>query len=67
MSKSLYITETAVRKIFQRLCNSGAQVQRNVHPRLGHDPVVYGSLRDQLDRIAARFAGETAPSNCPSQ
>ena len=53
--------------ILQRLCNSGAQVLRNVYPGLGHDPVVYGSLRDQLDWIAARFAGEPAPSNCPSQ
>jgi acetyl esterase/lipase len=59
--------ETAGRKIFQRLCNSGAEVQRNVYPGLGHDPVVYGSLRNQLDWIAARFAGETAPSNCASQ
>src|SRR6516225_11484392 len=58
-------TDTASRKIFQRLCNAGARVQRNVYPGLGHDPVVYGSLRDQLDWIAARFAGEPAPSNCP--
>jgi hypothetical protein len=28
--------------------------------------VVYGSLRDQLDWIAARFAGKPPPSNCPA-
>jgi acetyl esterase/lipase len=49
----ILFTETAGRKIFQRLCNSGAQAQRNVYPGLEHDPVVYGSLRDQLDWIAA--------------
>ena len=31
---------------------------------LGHDPVVYGSLKDQMDWIGARFAGEPAPNNC---
>jgi len=61
----ILFTDTASRKIFHRLCNAGARVQRNVYPGLGHDPVVYGSLRDQLDWIAARFAGEPAPSNCP--
>jgi alpha-beta hydrolase superfamily lysophospholipase len=62
----ILFTESAGKKVFQRLCSSGARVQRNVYPGLGHDPVVYGSLRDQLDWIAARFAGESAPSNCPS-
>src|ERR1700681_679004 len=62
----ILFTESAGKKIFQRLCNSGARVQRNLYPDLGHDPVVYGSLRDQLDWIAARFSGEPAPSNCPS-
>ena len=60
-------TESAGRKILQRLCAAGAQVQRQVYPGLGHDPVVYGSLSDQMDWIAARFAGRPAPSDCPSQ
>src|SRR6202040_3888518 len=59
-------TESAGRKVFERLCRSGARVQRNVYSGLGHDPVVYGSLRDQLDWIAARFGGAPAPSNCPA-
>src|ERR1700738_4057215 len=59
-------TESAGRKVFERLCRSGARVQRNVYSGLGHDPVVYGSLRDQLNWIAARFGGEPAPSNCPA-
>jgi pimeloyl-ACP methyl ester carboxylesterase len=57
-------TEAASGKILQRLCDEGAQVQRKVYPGLAHDPVVYGSLRDQLDWIAARFSGEAAPSSC---
>jgi pimeloyl-ACP methyl ester carboxylesterase len=61
----LLFTESAGRKIFQRLCASGGQVQRKVYPGLGHDPVVYGSLRDQMDWIAARFAGRPAPNDCP--
>jgi len=57
-------TESAGRKILQHLCAAGAQVQRKVYPGLGHDPVVYGSLRDQMDWIAARFAGRPAPNDC---
>ena len=63
----ILFTESAGGKIFERLCRSGARVQRNVYPGLGHDPVVYGSLRDQLAWIAGRFAGNPAPSNCPAQ
>src|ERR1700732_228380 len=62
----ILFTESASRKIFQRLCSSGARVQRNLYPGLGHDPVVSGSLRDQLDWIAARFSEEPAASNCAS-
>jgi len=64
--EDILFTESAGKKIFQRLCSSGTRVQRNLYPGLGHDPVVYGSLRDQLDWIAARFSGQPAPSNCPS-
>ena len=60
------VTGSANRKVLQRHCPTGARVQRNVYPGLGHNPVVYGSLRDQLDWIAACFAGEPAPSNCPA-
>jgi pimeloyl-ACP methyl ester carboxylesterase len=60
-------TPSAGRKIFQRLCAAGEQVQRKVYPGLSHDPVVYGSLRDQMDWIAARFAGRPVPSDCSSQ
>jgi acetyl esterase/lipase len=65
--EDILFTECAGKKIFQRLCNSGVPVQWNLYAGLGHDPVVYGSLRDQLDWIAARFAGNPAPSNCPAQ
>jgi len=58
-------TDMASQKVMQRLCKTGARVQRNVYPGLGHDPVVYGSLRDQLAWIAARFSNQSAPSNCP--
>jgi pimeloyl-ACP methyl ester carboxylesterase len=65
--EDILFTASAGRRIFERICRSGTRVQRNVYSGLGHDPVVYGSLRDQLDWIAARFAGEPAPSNCPAQ
>src|SRR5260370_42681608 len=61
----ILFSESASRKVLHRLCTAGARVQRNVYPELGDDPVVYGSLRDQLDWIAARFAGEPPPGNCP--
>ena len=60
-------TESASRKIFQRLCAAGGQIQRKIYPGLTHDPVVYGSFRDQMDWIAARFAGRPAPSDCSSR
>ena len=60
-------TESASRKVFQRLCAAGGQIQRKIYPGLTHDPVVYGSFRDQMDWIAARFAGRPAPSDCSSR
>jgi pimeloyl-ACP methyl ester carboxylesterase len=57
-------TQSAGRKIVGRICAAGGHVQRKVYPRLGHDPVVYGSLKDQMDWIAARFAGQPAPNDC---
>jgi len=63
----ILFSERASQKIFERLCSSGARVKRNVYPGLAHDPVVYGSLRDQLDWMAARFAGRPAPSDCSSK
>src|ERR1700730_2141699 len=63
----ILFTESAGDKIAQRYCRAGARIQRNVYPGLGHDALVYGSLRDQLDWIAARFAGTPAPSNCNSR
>jgi alpha-beta hydrolase superfamily lysophospholipase len=60
-------TESASRKIFQRLCAAGGQIQRKIYPGLTHDPVVYGSFRDQMDWIAARFAGRPALSDCSSR
>jgi pimeloyl-ACP methyl ester carboxylesterase len=57
-------TEKASQKVAERLCKAGQSVQRNVYPGLAHDPLVYGSLPDQLKWIAARFEGEPAPSNC---
>jgi hypothetical protein len=49
----ILFSESASRKVLHRLCTAGARVQRNVYPGLGDDPVVYGSLREQLDCIAA--------------
>jgi len=58
-------TESAGQKIFLRLCAASGQVQRKTYPGLGHDPVVYGSLKDQTGWIAARFSGESVPNECP--
>jgi len=58
-------TEAASRKVAQRICEAGGHMQRTVYPGLGHDPLVYGSLADQMRWIADRFAGKAAPDNCP--
>ena len=60
-------TESAGQKVLQRICAAGGHAQRRVYPGLGHDPVVYGSLKDQMDWIAARFAGKPAPDDCPTK
>ena len=60
-------TELASQKIFQRLCRAGSVAERKVYPGLGHDPVVYGSLRDQMEWMSARFAGKPAPNDCSPQ
>jgi alpha-beta hydrolase superfamily lysophospholipase len=57
-------TEAAGRKVVDRICAAGGQVQRKVYPGLGHDPLVYGSLKDQMAWIAARFAAQPAPNDC---
>jgi alpha-beta hydrolase superfamily lysophospholipase len=63
----MLFTEVAGQKVFQRLCAGGGRIQRRLYPGLGHDPVVYGSLRDQMDWIKDRFAGRAAPSDCSSR
>jgi pimeloyl-ACP methyl ester carboxylesterase len=57
-------TPSAGQKVTQRICAAGGQVQRKLYPGLGHDPVVYGSFKDQMDWIEARFAGKPAPNDC---
>ena len=47
--------ESAGKKVLQRICAAGGQAQRKVYPGLGHDAVVCGSLKDQMDWIAAAF------------
>ena len=57
-------TPNASRIVAARLCNAGVRTQRSLYPGLGHDPLVYGSIGEQLKWISGRFSGETAPSNC---
>jgi pimeloyl-ACP methyl ester carboxylesterase len=59
-------TPEASEIVFRRLCRSGQRVQRSVYPGLGHDPLVYGSLTEQIEWMKGRFSGATAPSNCTS-
>jgi hypothetical protein len=56
--------QAASEKVSERLCRSGVRVQRSVYPGLGHDPLVYGFLREQVEWITGRFSGETAPGSC---
>jgi alpha-beta hydrolase superfamily lysophospholipase len=57
-------TANASKMVAARLCKAGVRTQRSLYPGLGHDPLVYGSLGEQLRWITGRFSGETAPSNC---
>ena len=59
-------TPNASETVFERLCRSGQRVQRSVYPGLGHDPLVYGSLIEQIEWMKGRFSRATAPSNCNS-
>ena len=65
--EDVLFTEPAGQKVFERICAAGGHVERRIYPRLGHDPVVYGSLKDQMDWIAARFAGKPAPNDCSAR
>ncbi|MET3820616.1 pimeloyl-ACP methyl ester carboxylesterase [Burkholderia sp. PvR073] len=60
-------TQAAGRKIVDRICAAGGQLQWKVYPALGHDEVVYGSLKDQIGWIADRFDGKAAPNDCVSR
>jgi pimeloyl-ACP methyl ester carboxylesterase len=60
-------TPPAGDKVTQRICTAGGLAQRKLYPGLGHDPVVYGSLKDQLDWISDRFAGKPAPNDCSAK
>jgi pimeloyl-ACP methyl ester carboxylesterase len=57
-------TPSAAKKVVERLCAKGARVQSDMYPSLSHDPVVYGSFRDQMDWISARFAERPVPTTC---
>lgn len=60
----ILFTPAASEKVFARLCHGGIRAQRSVYPGLGHDPLVYGSLPEQISWIKGRFSGEPPPSNC---
>lgn len=59
-------TSEASLKIAGRLCRAGVRVQRSVYQGLGHDALVFGSMREQIEWIKSRFSGLSAPSNCKS-
>lgn len=60
----ILFTEAAERKIVERICAAGGRVQQKIYPGLGHDALVYGSLKDQLEWIAQRFRGESPANEC---
>ena len=43
---------------YERLRAGGADVKYRVYPGLDHDPLVFGSFRDQLRFVEDRFAGK---------
>ena len=47
-----------------KACRLGYHLQYRVFPGLHHDPLMDESTSYQLRWIRARFAGQTAPSNC---
>jgi hypothetical protein len=47
------------------MCSEGDIVEYKTYPGLDHDPLVYGSFRDQINWIHARFVGQPAQNNCP--
>jgi serine/threonine protein kinase len=65
--EDVLFTESAGKKVVERLCAAGGHAQYKVYPGLSHDPVVYGSTKDQMDWIAARFAGKLTPSSCSAK
>jgi pimeloyl-ACP methyl ester carboxylesterase len=60
----ILFTDAAGQRVFKRICAAGGQAQRKAYPGLGHDAVVYGSMKDQLGWIAQRFGGKTLPNDC---
>jgi pimeloyl-ACP methyl ester carboxylesterase len=50
---------------FARMCKQGDRVQWERYPNLDAGSVVGNSVRDQIAWIESRFAGRSAPTNCP--
>jgi len=51
--------------VVARMCKQGDRVQVSKFSDPGPGQVIGGSVRDQMSWIEARFAGRSAPSNCP--
>ena len=52
-----------VEQMAARLRALGAAVEYRLYPGLDHDPLVFGSFRDQLRWVEDRFAGRPASPN----
>lgn len=58
------IPEPLTRKTAANLCKLGDLVEYRTYAGMDHDPLVDASFRDQINWIAARFAGQPARGNC---
>jgi len=61
--RAVPVTVTA--PVIARLCNQGDRVQWEKYTDLDPGRVIGDSARDQITWIEARFAGRSAPTNCP--
>ncbi len=51
--------------IVERMCKQGDRLQWEKYPNLDPGRVIGDSVREQITWIEGRFAGRTAPGNCP--
>ena len=59
------VPATLTAPVIARMCKQGNRVQWERYPDLDPGRVIGDSVRDQIAWIEGRFAGRSAPANCP--